>query len=880
MAVFKCKMCGGALEIQPNATVVTCDYCGTQQTLPKLDDERRVNLYDRANHFRRNNDFDKAMGIYEQILNEDQTDAEAYWSLVLCKYGIVYVQDPATRKQVPTVNRAQFTSVIADENYKSALQYADELQRTLYQQEAKYIDEVQKGILAISQNEKPFDVFICYKETDNFGRRTHDSVLAQDLYYQLTQEGFNVFFSRITLEDKLGTAYEPYIFAALNSAKVMVVLGTKPEHFKAVWVKNEWSRYLALVKNSKGKKVLIPAYKDMDPYDLPEEFSHLQAQDMSKLGFMQDLIRGVKKIASQDTTAPTTVREAVVVGGVSADVGPLLRRAFIYLEDKDWGKANEYFERVLDMLPECAEAYLGKLMADLHVSKQSDLQDIPQPFDDNPHYPKVIRYGDQKLVDEVTGYINHINERNEQQRLEEERQREQQRLEEERQRLEGLYQKGKSLMANGHSNNYYQAAEIFGGIKHYKDSSFWAERCIELAKEAVYNESVALMKNATTREEYLEAQRGFLRIATYKDANALSVKCVKLAVEAEKSATYNDAVKRQSSSRIGDVKYAITQFRLILGYKDSRQRLKQCEKKLKKLEREEYFQLNKKRIITTVCIIIAILLVACLIAGLAILNDDPVFIYFLKLDGTYTVRGIKDESIENITIPAEHKGIPITKVGKRAFEDCTGLTSITIPESVTSIGEFAFTNCTNLSEVHISNIASWCNIDFCNIYANPLVHAKHLYLSGEEIINLVIPEGVTSIGNYAFTDCSSVTSVTLPSSLTSIGENAFTSCEGLTSIALPGNLTSIGSRAFVSCERLTNITIPSSVTNIGKGAFRYCYSLKRVTFEDRYNWKTTSTEGKITMSIDLDLSDPSYNAYLLVDSDKYWYNTDKYFNSN
>ena len=96
----------------------------------------------------------------------------------------------------------------------------------------------------------------------------------------MTNEGFKVFFSRITLEDKLGTAYEPYIFAALNSAKVMVVLGTKPEYFNAVWVKNEWSRYLALIKAGQ-KKILIPAYKDMDPYDLPEEFSHLQAQDMT-----------------------------------------------------------------------------------------------------------------------------------------------------------------------------------------------------------------------------------------------------------------------------------------------------------------------------------------------------------------------------------------------------------------------------------------------------------------------------------------------------------------------------------------------------------------------------------------------------------------------
>ena len=97
MSVFKCKMRGGALEINNNETVSTCEYCGTKQTLPKLDDERKANLYDRANHFRRNNEFDKAMGIYEQILNDDNTDAESYWSIVLCRYGIEYVEDPKTK---------------------------------------------------------------------------------------------------------------------------------------------------------------------------------------------------------------------------------------------------------------------------------------------------------------------------------------------------------------------------------------------------------------------------------------------------------------------------------------------------------------------------------------------------------------------------------------------------------------------------------------------------------------------------------------------------------------------------------------------------------------------------------------------------------------
>ena len=163
MAVFKCKMCGSALEINNNETVAKCEYCDTVQTLPRLNDEKVANLYDRANHFRRSNDYDKAMGIYEQILNEDSSDAEAYWSLVLCRYGIEYVEDPASKKRIPTVNRAQFTSIFSDEDYKSALQYADNTQKAIYEQEAKAIDNIQKGILAISNNEEPFDLFICYK---------------------------------------------------------------------------------------------------------------------------------------------------------------------------------------------------------------------------------------------------------------------------------------------------------------------------------------------------------------------------------------------------------------------------------------------------------------------------------------------------------------------------------------------------------------------------------------------------------------------------------------------------------------------------------------------------------------------------------------------
>ena len=420
MAIFKCKMCGGTLNFTEGSTVAECECCGTKQTLPKLSDEKRANLYDRANHFRRNNDYDKALSIYEQILNEDKTDAEAYWSIVLCKYGIEYVEDPTTHKRVPTINRTQFTSIFADEDYKSAMAYADGYQRDLYEAEAKEIDKIQKGILAISGKESPYDVFICYKETDNGGRRTQDSVLAQDLYFGLKNEGFNVFFSRITLEDKLGSAYEPHIFAAIHSAKVMVVLGTKAEHFNAVWVKNEWSRYLALIKKGENK-TLIPAYKDMDPYDLPDEFSHLQAQDMSKLGFMQDLLRGIKKIVEADREKSGQVKETVVVSG-KQDITPLLKRAFLFLEDGDFTNADEYVEKVLDINPECAEAYIVKLLIALRLRKPEQLTTCPSPIASNSNFNKAIRFASPEYRTILQGYknanIEHIAKAKEQARKE------------------------------------------------------------------------------------------------------------------------------------------------------------------------------------------------------------------------------------------------------------------------------------------------------------------------------------------------------------------------------------------------------------------------------------------------------------------------------
>lgn len=371
MAIIKCKMCGGDIELSPDKTFGTCDSCGSTMTFPKVDDEQRAAAFNRGNYFRRIGEFDKALAVYERIVQEDETDAEAHWCCALCRYGIEYVEDPATYEWIPTCHRASFDSILKDVDYLAALEHSDGVTRRQYQRDAAKIAEVQRGILATSQNEEPFDVFLCYKETDAEGNRTRDSLIAQDIYYQLTQQGRRVFFARITLEDKAGAQYEPYIFAALHSAKVMIVVGTSAENFSAVWVKNEWSRFLALMRKDRSK-LLLPCYRDMDPYDLPEQLAVLQSYDMSKIGFLQDLLHGVAKVLDADKK-PEPIHERVIVQSEgNSNVTALLKRGEMAIEDGDWTAAEEFYDRVLDMDAECAEAYVGKFLISV---QQKTLED-------------------------------------------------------------------------------------------------------------------------------------------------------------------------------------------------------------------------------------------------------------------------------------------------------------------------------------------------------------------------------------------------------------------------------------------------------------------------------------------------------------------------
>ena len=198
---------------------------------------------------------------------------------------------------------------------------------------------------------------------------------------------------------------------------------------------------------------------------------------------------------------------------------------------------------------------------------------------------------------------------------------------------------------------------------------------------------------------------------------------------------------------------------------------------------------------------------------------------------TYTVSGgkasiyndgfsaIPETTTGAITIPSSLGGYPVTSIGNDAFRDCSGLTSVTIPNSVTSIGGSAFYGCSRLTSVTIPNSVTSIGGSAFRVCSS--------------LTSVTIPNSVTSIENYAFKDCSSLTSVTIPNSVTSIGWWAFWNCSGLTSVTIPNSVTSIGKSAFQGCSGLTSVTIPNSVTSIGNSAFFGCSGLRKLIFEGR-----------------------------------------------
>lgn len=372
---FYCEQCGGELEILPGG-IGRCIYNPRHiQKIPRENEGK----YQRAQVLRRDNkDFDGAMRIYEQILLDDPEESAAHWELVLCIYGIEYVRD-YNGNYLPTCHRIIEQSILDNGDYQKALFYAKtEEEKQKYQTQAELIERYQKRIKQIAASEEPYDVFISYKERDSHGSTTPDCELADKIYNYLTKElKLRTFFSQVSLKGKTGE-YEPYIYAALQSSKVMVVVSSRREYLESPWVKNEWSRFLRMIpdaeKKGKRKAVTVALAGNMAPEMLPSELSGYQATSLEGLGVLERFCHNIDHyIGEEKTTEKSTSVDLETLAGMMAqdEVQNYIEMADNFRMAHKYGEASNYYNKALERDAKNGHAYWGKFLSSLQVADGS-----------------------------------------------------------------------------------------------------------------------------------------------------------------------------------------------------------------------------------------------------------------------------------------------------------------------------------------------------------------------------------------------------------------------------------------------------------------------------------------------------------------------------
>ena len=377
---LNCRCCGGILKVNSNLCV--CEYCGATNFISDVAN-KYINQLNRANKLRQEREFDNAARIYDNILAENVPTADILWYRTLCEYGIEYVPDPVSDKYIPTMHRVNEESILAYHYYVEALSAAGKDQRETLEKEAEYINKIQNEYLNIAKNEAPYDVFICYKETDEAtGQKTEDVEVADALYRDLTSRGFKVFFARVTLKSKLSIDYEPYIFAALKSARAMVVIGTRSEYFMSVWVKNEWGRFLKLMQDNPSKQMFFACD---DPEELPRAFAQKQAALLGEDDALDNLADNVEQFLRNKVSKKTESQP---------DRDESYQKILKMVRAREHYRAEKSFVNFLKLYPEDAEGYWLELVNKYKCTPSSIVKLKANLFED-PLYSQAIKYADE-----------------------------------------------------------------------------------------------------------------------------------------------------------------------------------------------------------------------------------------------------------------------------------------------------------------------------------------------------------------------------------------------------------------------------------------------------------------------------------------------------
>lgn len=397
------------------------------------------------------------------------------------------------------------------------------------------------------------------------------------------------------------------------------------------------------------------------------------------------------------------------------------------------------------------------------------------------------------------------------------------------------------------SKDYLQASKLYSTILDYKDSKVLFAKALGNSQEAIYTSALDTLKTAQKEENFDSAIKSLSSISEYKDAKTQ----IEKAKEQKNEFIYNQALQRVKKDDVGknDFDKSISDMQRIPSYKDSSEKIKEIDaQKQAFLDKKEHARKMKK--------VRNISIVACVITAIVIAILIPYFVEpnLYTKETTYEEITIGDQSgyclerynenEDKVVIPSEYLGKPVLKIGERAFQG-KSIKEITIPESVRKIGYNAFADCRSLNAVYYTDIEKWCQISFENSTANPLYYAHNLYLNGELLTDLTIPDSV-AVDQYTFVGCNTLQNITADS----VGASTIAkSCQSPSFNVIITNGNKIDADAFRDCKGLKNITLPADVKSIGYEAFRNCNSLENIYFNgDIAKWCVISGLGNLMSS--------------------------------
>lgn len=868
--IVNCQFCGGNLT-KINDVTATCSYCGkTTQIDFKLDDRTRIDL-NMANSERNLGNFDRAILLYDSVIEEHPACFEAYWGAFLSRYGIVYVKDNDSGKMVPTCQIINSQDVSDNTYYKKAMEFCEIDRKAETRASAEEINAVTKRIVELSKKAPKYDIFISFKHTeaDDKNRVTRDYEMAQNLYNHLISMGRKVFFSPVSLNEYDVKDYEAHIYSALHSATLMFVVAHDDRYINSPWVKNEWSRFMTLCENNVAKSCKV-VYKTLDPGNLPQKLSKLQnfKADENLFKKVDDFVKQYFKPNKFDGWTEEQLAEyhekkrkrRLRITGVFASLLLIVGAgAGIYFN------ASTKAANVDIVIEKTAQL-------EITADSTTAVNTMVDAYEDLSSWQKTLVVSNTQYSSIVNTYETKVAEAEaETARLQAEAEAEAARVQAE---LEAQEEE---------SYNLEKAQSVETIIERV------ALETLSLNSESTVESMVSSFDALTTTQQNMVSN-----YETYKSI----VDSFNLLKAQEVDSMYSKISKLMSGT-YSDFEDIITAYEAL---STSQKEVLTCE--------DDYLTDKQLYDVTTaIKAVVADPTNETLITKAQNLYDvldsslqERVWNYSsldsartsiimlaslsftLQDDGTYKVAANTSSMPSGeIVIPTMYEGKYVTAVG--SFQNCTSLTSIEVPSTVQNIDSAAFAGCTSLTEMTlpftgISNSATAEDAVFGAIFdvtinsstsykSNPgstiwqynngsfassdcwfhiPTTIQKITISSANIIpenafincsflTTVIIESGSSIGDSAFKDCTNISQLEVPSSAKSIGDEAFSGCQSLISINISDATTVIGEYAFNNCYSLSTFNsvksgefiVPSSVIALGEGVFTGCNKMKYLT---------------------------------------------------